>query len=608
MPPTAQKLTYYEILGVPRNATPKEIRKAYGVLSFKYHPDHNRDKLESEKEAAAEKFREITEAYQVLKDPEKKASYDKFGYVSSAVNVDFSGRRRKKNKATHSDAYTQAAAEQKNKHEQQKARRTAAEQKIASINEEIDAQVGLRDWVDEALRRRGDNRTFAKLTGKYVDAYVINADTIDGFYQAIENVITTAQKAKGVHDTYAANYDHKYKQYASAAVQQGLEISSTIQKHSKSKVFTAWCFQDNGEGNIEGQMEILDASLEYIGLIAEWKTVTRSSGYELERVQREADSVLKNSAGNIRDGIKKTKENLACAKAISAIYDARPNTSNTSTRPSIELWRPLATLENDRKSALFSLACTDTDAAELLATTSTDISMVKLVAERKKLAATLSVQLEGTKSNNIWESLRNDCLGWGADSEAKHENHLQTRISETQACIEKAAVLQGLAHDIATAWCREKYLSYPAASNKPEDHRNFYQEILQSVLRSVISDTPNELQRTIDDKQKSLRAYMASNGLLKSSKDEAGFERAAEIIDHQIAQQYHKNKLSVFAKLGIKLIDGTGSIIGGIADKYTPFHLKIQVKRLANMITGDVRQEVLPWHQKPIQENSSPSM
>ena len=64
---------YYEILGVPRDATQDAIKQAYRRLARKYHPDVSRDS-EAEK-----KFKELGEAYEVLKDPEKRAAYDKFG-------------------------------------------------------------------------------------------------------------------------------------------------------------------------------------------------------------------------------------------------------------------------------------------------------------------------------------------------------------------------------------------------------------------------------------------------------------------------------------------------------------------------------------------------
>ncbi len=70
------KRDYYEVLGVDRSAGGDELKKAYRKLAMKYHPDRNPDNSEE----ASEKFKEASEAYEVLSDPEKKARYDQYGH------------------------------------------------------------------------------------------------------------------------------------------------------------------------------------------------------------------------------------------------------------------------------------------------------------------------------------------------------------------------------------------------------------------------------------------------------------------------------------------------------------------------------------------------
>ena len=69
------KRDYYEVLGIAKNATEDEIKKAYRKLAIKYHPDRNPDDKEAE-----EKFKEAAEAYDILHDPQKRQQYDQFGF------------------------------------------------------------------------------------------------------------------------------------------------------------------------------------------------------------------------------------------------------------------------------------------------------------------------------------------------------------------------------------------------------------------------------------------------------------------------------------------------------------------------------------------------
>ena len=72
------KRDYYEVLGLSRNATADEVKKAYRNLALKYHPDRV---TPDKKKEAEERFKEISEAYEVLIDPQKKANYDQFGHA-----------------------------------------------------------------------------------------------------------------------------------------------------------------------------------------------------------------------------------------------------------------------------------------------------------------------------------------------------------------------------------------------------------------------------------------------------------------------------------------------------------------------------------------------
>ncbi len=84
----AEKRDYYEVLGVNKNATVDEIKKAYRKKAIQYHPDKNPGDKEAE-----EKFKEAAEAYSVLSDPDKRAKYDQFGHagLGGQAAPDFSG-------------------------------------------------------------------------------------------------------------------------------------------------------------------------------------------------------------------------------------------------------------------------------------------------------------------------------------------------------------------------------------------------------------------------------------------------------------------------------------------------------------------------------------
>ncbi|MHC4607136.1 MAG: DnaJ domain-containing protein, partial [Planctomycetota bacterium] len=71
----ADRRDYYEVLGVERGASQEDVKGAYRKLALKYHPDHNQGDKEAE-----QKFKEISQAYDVLSDPEKRAKYDQFGH------------------------------------------------------------------------------------------------------------------------------------------------------------------------------------------------------------------------------------------------------------------------------------------------------------------------------------------------------------------------------------------------------------------------------------------------------------------------------------------------------------------------------------------------
>ncbi len=78
------KRDYYEILGVDRNVSGDELKKAYRKVAMKYHPDRNPGDKEAE-----DKFKEASEAFEVLSDQSKRQRYDQFGHSAEGLGVWF---------------------------------------------------------------------------------------------------------------------------------------------------------------------------------------------------------------------------------------------------------------------------------------------------------------------------------------------------------------------------------------------------------------------------------------------------------------------------------------------------------------------------------------
>ena len=96
------KRDLYEVLGVSRDASQDEIKKAYRKLAIQFHPDKNPGNSEAE-----EKFKEIAESYAILSDQDKRARYDRFGHSATSGAGDFGGFSNNGQAAKGIDASTQ---------------------------------------------------------------------------------------------------------------------------------------------------------------------------------------------------------------------------------------------------------------------------------------------------------------------------------------------------------------------------------------------------------------------------------------------------------------------------------------------------------------------
>ena len=80
------KRDYYEVLGASRNASADELKKAYRKVAMKHHPDRNQGDIKAE-----DKFKEASEAFEVLGDQEKRARYDQFGHAAEGMGGGMGG-------------------------------------------------------------------------------------------------------------------------------------------------------------------------------------------------------------------------------------------------------------------------------------------------------------------------------------------------------------------------------------------------------------------------------------------------------------------------------------------------------------------------------------
>lgn len=143
------KRDYYEVLGVPKNASDEDIKKAYRKLGMKYHPDRHETEGEAIKKKAEESFKEAKEAYEMLSDPQKRAAYDQYGHAG--VDASSGGGFTDTTSTSFTDIFRDFAEEQ-----------AAEKKKLEELKTRIkDAQVKVKPLYDQLKEARQVYTAFA---------------------------------------------------------------------------------------------------------------------------------------------------------------------------------------------------------------------------------------------------------------------------------------------------------------------------------------------------------------------------------------------------------------------------------------------------------------
>ncbi|MDV3196287.1 MAG: molecular chaperone DnaJ [Candidatus Phytoplasma stylosanthis] len=137
----SSKRDYYDILGISKNATENEIKKAYRTLVKKYHPDVSKEAN------ATEKFKEIQEAYQILSNPEKKRDYDRFGHRNDYNNFNSNNFKDFSQEFNFEDIFENFFGSSKNKQSQKRNRDKIEDKNINITIDFLEACLGVEKEI-----------------------------------------------------------------------------------------------------------------------------------------------------------------------------------------------------------------------------------------------------------------------------------------------------------------------------------------------------------------------------------------------------------------------------------------------------------------------------